>query len=151
MKRMVIGIGIGVAAAAVASTPAVVGLTGNPSFSRQIPVVMPSQARQSTDAVLTTTRVPRRPVPPEGARGQARPADPGGRRTAPAQACLDHNCAEILSDWPLRASRIRSGHRRPKRRDPGRAAGPPGPRGETTCGSARIARGERWRGRAGGA
>ncbi|MGI8668155.1 MAG: hypothetical protein ACR2N4_19350 [Jatrophihabitans sp.] len=44
MKRLLIGAGIG-AAALIAAAPAVAGLAGNPSFSHDLPVRVPSQAQ----------------------------------------------------------------------------------------------------------
>lgn len=46
MKRLVIILVSAVAAGGIAAAPALAGLRGNPSFSQQIPVPAPSQAKQ---------------------------------------------------------------------------------------------------------
>ena len=46
MKRLVIVLVAAVAAGGIAAAPALAGLRGNPSFSQQIPVPAPSQAKQ---------------------------------------------------------------------------------------------------------
>ena len=48
MKRVVIMALGAVAAGGIVGAPAIAGLTGNPSFSQQIPVPVPSQARSAT-------------------------------------------------------------------------------------------------------
>lgn len=45
LNRLLVLAGSLVAAASVAALPAVIGLSGNPSFSHQLPVHVPSQAR----------------------------------------------------------------------------------------------------------
>jgi hypothetical protein len=45
MKRLLFVIVAGVGAVGIAAVPAVAGLAGNPSFSHQLPVPVPSQAR----------------------------------------------------------------------------------------------------------
>jgi hypothetical protein len=53
MKRLLLILAAIVATGGIAATPAVAGLAGNPSFSHQIPVPVPSQA-------ATTSQAPRR-------------------------------------------------------------------------------------------
>lgn len=48
MRRLIIIAIAAVAAGGIAVTPALAGLHGNPSFSQQIPVPAPSQAKQPT-------------------------------------------------------------------------------------------------------
>ena len=45
MKRLLLILAAIVATGGIAATPAVAGLAGNPSFSHQIPVPVPSQAQ----------------------------------------------------------------------------------------------------------
>jgi hypothetical protein len=69
-------IGLG-AAAAVALTPAVIGLAGNPSLSQQVPVQNVQQTHSSSSP--TSTATPR----PTGTRGrEAEPGDDRGTHTA---------------------------------------------------------------------
>lgn len=56
MNRLPLIISAGAVAAAAAVTPAVIGLTGNPSFSQQVPVRVPAHA--SVVTFPTTTRSP---------------------------------------------------------------------------------------------
>jgi len=46
MKRLLLILAAVVATGGIAATPAVAGLAGNPSFSHQIPVPVPSKAQQ---------------------------------------------------------------------------------------------------------
>jgi DNA-binding NarL/FixJ family response regulator len=54
MKRLLLILAAIVATGGIAATPAVAGLAGNPSFSHQIPVPVPSQARP--DELLAAVR-----------------------------------------------------------------------------------------------
>jgi hypothetical protein len=72
MTRALIFAIAAVAAAAFAAVPAIVGLTANPSFSHQVPVRVPTQARpvQLVDAATSASRehsaVPSTPAPVRG-------------------------------------------------------------------------------------
>ena len=67
MKRLVLMTAAAVAAGGIAAAPALAGLSGNPSFSQQIPVPAPSQAKRPN-------------LPAVG--GQSRHPEPGTTPTA---------------------------------------------------------------------
>ena len=102
MKRLLLILAAIVATGGIAATPAVAGLAGNPSFSHQIPVPVPSQAQSPQFAddhghdgtVPTASPSPTRHAEPGDDRGGAtRHAEPGDDRggvTATAEAADDH-------------------------------------------------------------
>ena len=102
MKRLLLILAAIVATGGIAATPAVAGLAGNPSFSHQIPVPVPSQAQSPQFAddhghdgtVPTASPSPIRHAEPGDDRGGAtRHAEPGDDRggvTATAEAGDDH-------------------------------------------------------------
>ncbi|HEV7206340.1 MAG TPA: hypothetical protein VGN18_17170 [Jatrophihabitans sp.] len=73
MNRLLVLGGSLVAAAAVAALPAVIGLSGNPSFSHQLPVHVPSQAR-AVELVDGSSEVSVAPAP-SATRSRAEAAD----------------------------------------------------------------------------
>jgi hypothetical protein len=104
MKRLLIICGSVVAAGGIAAAPAVAGLTGNPSFSHQIPVRAPSQAvvptfvddhgsdRPSPSSTRTPTHT-RHAEPGDDHGGISRHAEPGddrGGASSSTQAGDDH-------------------------------------------------------------
>ena len=89
MKRLLLILAAIVATGGIAATPAVAGLAGNPSFSHQIPVPVPSQAQSPQFAddhgrdgtVPTASPSPTRHAEPGDDRGGAtRQAEPGDDR-----------------------------------------------------------------------
>ena len=79
MKRLVLIIAGVAVAGSVAATPAIAGLTGNPSFSHEIPVPAPSAAKTplfADDQVRSGATV--KPADDHG--GQTRHAEPGDDR-----------------------------------------------------------------------
>ena len=89
MKRLLLILAAIVATGGIAATPAVAGLAGNPSFSHQIPVPVPSQAQSPRFAddhgrdgtVPTASPSPTRHAEPGDDRGGAtRQAEPGDDR-----------------------------------------------------------------------
>jgi len=90
MKRLLLILAAIVATGGIAATPAVAGLAGNPSFSHQIPVPVPSQAQSPQFAddhgrdgtVPTASPSPTRHAEPGddrgGATGHAEPGDDRG-------------------------------------------------------------------------
>jgi len=89
MKRLLLILAAIVATGGIAATPAVAGLAGNPSFSHQIPVPVPSQAQSPQFAddhghdgtVPTASASPTRHAEPGDDRGGAtRHAEPGDDR-----------------------------------------------------------------------
>ena len=97
MKRLaLIAAGV-VVAGGVAATPAVAGLAGNPSFSHEIPIPVPSAAKtplfaddHSRDGA-TASSATARPTDDHG--GITRPVEPGDDRgglTPPAEPGDDH-------------------------------------------------------------
>ena len=93
MKRLLLILAAIVATGGIAATPAVAGLAGNPSFSHQIPVPVPSQAQSPQFAddhghdgtVPAASASPTRHAEP----GDDRGGDRGGV-TATAEAGDDH-------------------------------------------------------------
>jgi hypothetical protein len=85
MKRLaLIAAGV-VVAGGVAATPAVAGLAGNPSFSHEIPIPVPSAAKtplfaddHSRDGATASSSVTARPTDDHG--GITRPVEPGDDR-----------------------------------------------------------------------
>ncbi|HET9968307.1 MAG TPA: hypothetical protein VFQ68_08715 [Streptosporangiaceae bacterium] len=89
MKRLLLILAAIVATGGIAATPAVAGLAGNPSFSHQIPVPVPSQAQSPRFAddhgrdgtVPAASPSPTRHAEPGDDRGGAtRHAEPGDDR-----------------------------------------------------------------------
>jgi hypothetical protein len=89
MKRLLLILAAIVATGGIAATPAVAGLAGNPSFSHQIPVPVPSQAQSPQFAddhghdgtVPAASASPTRHAEPGDDRGGAtRHAEPGDDR-----------------------------------------------------------------------
>jgi hypothetical protein len=89
MKRLLLILAAVVATGGIAATPAVAGLAGNPSFSHQIPVPVPSQAQSPRfaddhgrdGAVPAASPSPTRHAEPGDDHGGAtRPAEPGDDR-----------------------------------------------------------------------
>jgi len=90
MKRLLLILAAIVATGGIAATPAVAGLAGNPSFSHQIPVPVPSQAQSPRFAddhgrdgtVPTASPSPTRHAEPGddrgGVTGHAEPGDDRG-------------------------------------------------------------------------
>jgi hypothetical protein len=93
MNRILLASALGVAAIAVAAAPAVAGLVGNPSFSHEVPVQVPSQARiahlvddhgrdGAPHASPSSTTAPSS-EPGDDRGGHAEPGDDRGRGTEP--------------------------------------------------------------------
>lgn len=92
MKRLLLILAAIVATGGIAAAPAVAGLAGNPSFSHQIPVPVPSQAQPPSfaddhghDGVATTpvSKTTARPEPGDdhgGAAPAVTHAEPGDDR-----------------------------------------------------------------------
>jgi hypothetical protein len=91
MKRLVLISASVLAAGGIAATPAVAGLAGNPSFSHQIPVRVPSQAQSPRlvddhggDVRSTPTAIhkstSRHAEPGDDRGGASRSAEPGDDR-----------------------------------------------------------------------
>jgi hypothetical protein len=88
MKRLLLILAGVVAAGGIAATPAVAGLAGNPSFSHEIPVPLPSAARalgfagdhghHASPASPTTARTAATPDDRGGQRPHAEPGDDRG-------------------------------------------------------------------------
>lgn len=83
MKRLLLILGVTVAASGVAAAPAVAGLAGNPSFSHQLPVRVPSQAQspQLIDDRTAPTRSAT-PEPGDDRGGATRHPEPGDDRNS---------------------------------------------------------------------
>jgi hypothetical protein len=78
MKRVLLIVAGVVAAGGIAATPAVAGIAGNPSFSHEIPVPVPSAAKAP---VFADDHGPHaRPSSPAATRTAATPDDRGGQR-----------------------------------------------------------------------
>jgi hypothetical protein len=89
MKRLLLILAAIAATGGIAATPAVAGLAGNPSFSHQIPVPVPSQAQSPrfaddhgrdgtvTAASASPSSRPSRAEPGDDHGGAARHAEPG--------------------------------------------------------------------------
>lgn len=110
MKRLLLILAAIVAAGGIAATPAVAGLAGNPSFSHQIPVPVPSKAQPPSfaddhghdGAVITpasaasTTTATAHPEPGDDRGGaapavtRAEPVDDHGGATPHAEPGDDH-------------------------------------------------------------
>jgi hypothetical protein len=89
MKRLLLILATIVATGGIAATPAVAGLAGNPSFSHQIPVPVPSQAQSPRFADDhghdgTVTAASTSPT------AHAEPGDDHGSATAHAEPGDDH-------------------------------------------------------------
>jgi hypothetical protein len=87
MKRPLLITAVAVAAGAIAAAPAIAGLAGNPSFSQQIPVRVPSQAQlvqaaeQEPSRTPSSSAVPTRSMTPEpGDRQRTAHPEPGDDR-----------------------------------------------------------------------
>ena len=89
MKRLLLILAAIVATGGIAATPAVAGLAGNPSFSHQIPVPVPSQAQspQFADDHGHDGTVPTASPSPTR---HAEPGDDRGGVTATAEPGDDH-------------------------------------------------------------
>jgi hypothetical protein len=97
MKRLVLITASALVAGGVAAAPAVAGLAGNPSFSHQIPVRVPSQVRtpqlvddHSRDARPSPTAThshsaTRHAEPGDDRGGETRHAEPGDDRGGPSR------------------------------------------------------------------
>ena len=106
MKRLIMIIAGVMVAGGVAAAPAVAGLAGNPSFSHEIPVPVPSTAKTPlfddgsraasapTTAAVAGERSEHKEIEPGDRRGQAsRSAEPGddnGGRTPHAEPSEDN-------------------------------------------------------------
>jgi len=102
MKRMLLILAAIVATGGIAATPAVAGLAGNPSFSHQIPVPVPSQAQspqfaddhgRDRTATAASTSPTSRAEPGDdrgGTTPHAEPGDDRGGATANAEPGDDH-------------------------------------------------------------
>jgi hypothetical protein len=103
MKRLLLILAAIVATGGIAATPAVAGLAGNPSFSHQIPVPVPSQAQspQFADdhgrdgAVPAVSTSPARHAEPGDDRGgsgsgHAEPGDDHGGAAGHGESGDDH-------------------------------------------------------------
>jgi hypothetical protein len=105
MKRMLLILAAVVATGGIAAAPAVAGIAGNPSFSHQIPVPVPSQAQSPRfaddhghDGTATTTPIaPSSHAEPGDDRGGAsahpEPGDDHGGATPHAEPADDHGGA----------------------------------------------------------
>jgi hypothetical protein len=90
MKRLLLILAAAMATGGIAATPAVAGLAGNPSFSHQIPVPVPSKAQQpqfaddhGQDAAVTagaTASPTAHPEPGDDRGGMTAHAEPGDDR-----------------------------------------------------------------------
>lgn len=89
MKRLLLILAAIVATGGIAATPAVAGLAGNPSFSHQIPVPVPSQAQSprfaddhGRDGMVpaAATSPTRHAEPGDDHGGATRHAEPGDDR-----------------------------------------------------------------------
>jgi len=103
MKRLLLILAAIVATGGIAATPAVAGLAGNPSFSHQIPVPVPSQAQSPQFAddhgrdgtVPAASPSPTRHAEPGDDRGgsgsgHAEPCDDRGGATGHGEPGDDH-------------------------------------------------------------
>jgi hypothetical protein len=103
MKRLIMILAGTVVAGGVAAAPAVAGLAGNPSFSHEIPVPVPSAAKtplfaadgsRTAGAAVADHRSRHAEIEPGDRHGQAtRPAEPGddnGGQTPHAESPDDH-------------------------------------------------------------
>jgi hypothetical protein len=84
MKRLLLILAAIVATGGIAATPAVAGLAGNPSFSHQIPVPVPSQAQSprfaddhGRDGTVPAASPTRHAEPGDDRGGAAVSAEPG--------------------------------------------------------------------------
>jgi hypothetical protein len=82
---MLVMVATTVAAGAVAAVPAILGVVGNPSFSQQIPVRVPSQVAHISEVGAQSSQTPSTPTRPPTRRAIRSPEpgdDHGGARSA---------------------------------------------------------------------
>lgn len=127
MNRLMIASAVAMAATAV-SVPAVAGLANNPSFSRQLPIQVPSQAKivqlddqgkvintrraSDDDAAARTVTPTRSPEPEPGDNGgqATEPGDPNGAQdNAPSDAATTAEPSDVHGGTTSGPSDVKGG------------------------------------------